>query len=212
MKDYYENIYKNYIEHPRLYSRLLNKKWDNRLQKILKIVQPYIKGRVLDIGCSSGEIANMIFNMPNISKIEGVDISEIAIKEAKRRYPQIAFKQCSTDKLLYEDLTFDTIFAGELIEHVPDTNRMFKEFYRVLKGNGILIITTPEMTTLKSIIISLFYYDQYYNPTGEHVRFYTKNSITKILKSNGFKIIQIYHERPIIHRLMIIIAKRVNKK
>jgi len=43
---------------------------------------------------------------------------------------------------------FDLVFAGELIEHLYDTDYFFEEANKVLKAGGYLIITTPNLPTM----------------------------------------------------------------
>lgn len=73
--------------------------------------------------------------------------------------------------------SFDAILCTEVFEHVPDPIAAIKEFKRILKVNGKLIITAP--------FSSLTHFAPYHFYTGFNIYFYRK-----ILSENGFEIIE----------------------
>jgi len=199
MKEFYEREWKrNLISH-----------WSKKeIDKIIKIIRPYLKNSCLDVGCGYGEITN---ELNKIVPTQGIDISSIVIKKSIKNYPHIQFKQGSATDIPFPDNSFNTIFTGELIEHVPDTSKMFSEFRRILKQGGSLIIITPEFSFIKNLIISLFYWEDFYNPLGEHLRFYSKKRLKEILKDNSFKPIFEWRKKHfgIIPNLMLITAEAI---
>jgi ubiquinone/menaquinone biosynthesis C-methylase UbiE len=139
--------------------------------KTIEVLKPYVSGCVLDVGCGDGSITNAIGKLPSVTEINGVDVSRTAISLAKSKYPHINFKVGQVIELPFKSNYFDAITAIELIEHIYDTEQMFKEFLRVLKNNGYLIITTTDFNYLKKVIIALFFWDKYFYPTNPHIRF-----------------------------------------
>ena len=92
----------------------------------------------LDLGTGGGE--KVLKNYPNVKKLIGIDFSKEMIKTAnnnlkksKRNIQDISFIQMDTNKLEFEDNTFDVVTARH-------TSLNVKEIKRVLKINGILII------------------------------------------------------------------------
>jgi len=77
-----------------------------------------------------------------------------------------------------EDNHFNTIMCVEVLEHIPKPTKAVKEFYRILKPGGKLILTAP--------FCSLTHYAPYYFSNG-----YSKYWYEKILKENNFKIDEI---------------------
>ncbi len=197
MKEFYERVWK---ENP-------VSRWKEKdIKKTIKIIKPFLKNNCLDVGCANGLITNEI---NKIVPTQGIDISNIAIKKAKKKYPNIKFKHGSATKIPFKDNSFNTIFAGELIEHILDTHKMFTEFKRVLKPKGNLIIIAPEFDFIKNIIIALFFWEKIYNPLGEYVRFYSRKRLKELLRIMGFKSILEYREKHfgIISERMLIISK-----
>jgi SAM-dependent methyltransferase len=78
--------------------------------------------------------------------------------------------------LSFRDSTFDVVICRELIEHVPDSDKVYGEIKRVLKTGGYLLITTPNVYAVH--IDGTF-----------HVRGYTPSSFLAELKHQGFKVI-----------------------
>lgn len=77
-----------------------------------------------------------------------------------------------------DDKSFDAIMCIEVFEHIPEPINAIKEFSRILKKDGDLIITAP--------FCSLTHYAPYFFYTG-----FSKYWYEKFLKENGFKIIEI---------------------
>jgi len=99
---------------------------------------------VLDIACGEGYGANLLAN--HAQKVFGVDISEETIIEEKRKYvrPNLEFIEGSTSKIPCEDASIDLVVSFETIEHHDQHEEMMEEIKRVLKPNGILIISSPD--------------------------------------------------------------------
>jgi SAM-dependent methyltransferase len=105
----------------------------------------YCKNKiVLDIACGEGYGSHILSQHAAI--VTGVDIDGQAIKHAKAKYPgeNLCFMQGSTDQIPLEDATVDVVVSFETIEHHDRHNEMMREIKRVLKTDGLLIISTPD--------------------------------------------------------------------
>ena len=105
-----------------------------------EILQKYAKGRILDIGCGSGEHLGCI---KNFKEKYGIDTSSLAIEMAKKNFPSCKLAVSSVYNLPYGDDFFDLVYAIDVIEHLEYPSKMLTEARRVLKTGGILIIQTP---------------------------------------------------------------------
>lgn len=98
--------------------------------------------RILDIGCGLGFGTRSLFE--SASAVIGIDYSKDAIEFAKRHYeePQCKFMVSNAEKI---ELTtkFDMIVAFEIIEHVKSPKVFVKECKRLIKENGIMVLSTP---------------------------------------------------------------------
>ena len=100
--------------------------------------------RVLDIACGEGYGTNLLSKFAD--KVVGIDIDEQTIVKAKLKYTSknIEFFQGDTSNIPFPESTFDIIISFETIEHHDKHHEMIKELKRVLKPNGIVIISTPD--------------------------------------------------------------------
>ncbi|MGB9662694.1 MAG: class I SAM-dependent methyltransferase [Moorellaceae bacterium] len=103
----------------------------------LKAVRPYIRGRVLDVGCGAGALADMV--APDFYL--GVDIDEQSLAKARKLHPN----HCFQSVLPPAESAFDTVVALAVIEHVPDPAAFLYDLAaRLKKAPGSWIVcTTP---------------------------------------------------------------------
>lgn len=108
-------------------------------------VKKYINNKkVLDIACGEGYGSNLMAQ--NAKEVVGVDIDTHVIEKAKEKYskPNLYFKPGRTDDIPQADKSFDVVVSFETIEHHNKHDEMMLEIRRVLKDDGILIISSPE--------------------------------------------------------------------
>lgn len=99
---------------------------------------------VLDAACGEGYGSHLLAS--KAKSVTGVDISETAIKHAKETYSKTNLKYMQSDVLNmdFKDNSFDLVVSFETLEHLAAHNELVQEFKRVLKPEGVLIISTPD--------------------------------------------------------------------
>lgn len=108
-----------------------------------------IRLTILDAACGVGYGSAMLANEGRAARVIGLDISQEAIVAAREKYgqiPNLEFMLGSVEELPFSDHTFGLYTSFETIEHVPNPRRLLAEAVRVLKPNGILMISTPNRT------------------------------------------------------------------
>ena len=119
--------------------------WEKRTNQI----EPYytiltkLKGdlagnTLLDVGCAAG-IETKLFSDKGLSA-EGVDINEELIDEASRKFPELNFRVGNAEVLPYQDSSFDIVFSINTLFYT-DIEKSLKEFLRVVKSDGICILS-----------------------------------------------------------------------
>lgn len=95
---------------------------------------------VLDVGCGDGVISEPIAKLGNY--VTSMDLPTIIKLAHKRRISSVI--SGDAEQLAFASNVFDVVLASEVVEHLWSPQSFFDEAYRVLKGNGLLIIETPE--------------------------------------------------------------------
>ena len=101
--------------------------------------------QVLDIACGEGYGSDILSR--TAKKVYGCDVSKEAVEWARKKYAvsDIDFEIMDIGNIKFENEAFDLITCFETIEHVSDeaAAKAVKDFARVLKKDGILLISTP---------------------------------------------------------------------
>lgn len=157
---------------------------DARLSKCFKILQDMPVGKLLDIGGGSGQFSAHLKHESIV-----MDISRDVLK---------AKQGClgsASDVFPFKDRCFDYVFAGEIIEHIIDTDSFLDECWRVLKKQGVFIVTAPNMASLANRFLLLagkqpIWVDFRCAGAG-HVRSYTAGALMNQIRNHNFEITKI---------------------
>ncbi len=170
-----------------------------RYQLIYENIKEYIEAnninfqlKLLDVGCGPGNLVTFLSPIKNLI-LYGCDISENSLKIAKKKGMNVT--KCNLwDKFPFSDEYFDIIVATEVIEHIFDTENFINEIRRILKKDGLLVITTPNVASLGRRIMLLLGINpilEYKLSEGAgHIRYFTFKDLKFFLIENGFKIIK----------------------
>ncbi len=107
--------------------------------------------RGLDIGCGTGGNCRLLEKY--CSDVYGLDLSDIALKHAKKKGPNNNFIKGDANHLadIFNPASFDlvTIFNVLYHEWISNDQSVFKQVYRILKPGGYIVITEPSFDILK---------------------------------------------------------------
>ncbi len=152
---------------------------------------PYIPPNctLLDVGCSTGLLGERLIKEKGC-KVYGVDISELAIREAKKRLTMAEYMDVEEDELPF-DVKFDVILFADILEHLLFPEQVLNKFKKYLKKEGIYIISLPNVANIR-IRLKLLMGKWDYQKSGildeGHLHFYTYNSAKVMFHKNGFYI------------------------
>lgn len=167
-----------------------------RINKVIGIFRKYKSGSkppLLDIGCGDGQVGQNLVNLGY--EIYGIDISKRLLSEAQKRGLITILADIANEKLPIPDEVFNYVFCGETIEHIINTEKIMKEIRRVLKKNGLVVITTPNLVHLPDRITFLKGQSpSQIQPLHEyiklHTRQFTHGSWGAILQEFGFEVVE----------------------
>lgn len=135
-----------------------------RRQRV-QAVKPFLLGRVLDVGCGSGALADEI----ECSNYHGVEIDDLSRGKAERLYPKHKFSRSINE---VED-RFDTVVSLAVIEHVSDPESFLLNLRDRLtnSANAQIVITTPHpsMDWAHDIGSSIGFFSQHANDEHEEL-------------------------------------------
>jgi len=157
-------------------------------KKIAEIKQYRRKGRMLDIGCALGTF--MIEAKKQGFAVEGIDISDYAVSQCRRRGLK-ANQAVATD--LKKTNYYDIITAFETVEHEYDAVKTVKTIYSLLRPGGLFVATVPNTDTFTNKIMGRFWFG-YRNQ--EHLYHFNKKSLYLLLKQAGFQRIEVRKDSP----------------
>lgn len=131
------------VEHP-----FFNAFHEGRLRGLGRVFRRYIRpgSRVLDVGSGYG-IFYMIDSNWDIELV-CCDLDRAAMEKMRALAPHWEWVVADALKLPWEDASFDAVYAGEIIEHVPDPAQALSEWGRVLRPGGVLVLSTPNRDRL----------------------------------------------------------------
>ena len=175
MRAFYEGVWTALPEDPEPWA------WRRRRALLLGEARP--GERVLDLGCGAGRFTAALRDAG--AEAIGVDVADGALDRARRNVPGADFRRAEASLPLGHG-EVDLVWCSEVLEHVPDTIGCLTEIRRVLRPQGRLLLTVPDHGRLKRTVIALMHFDAHYDPQGEHLRFYSRRSLTRALRATGF--------------------------
>ncbi len=102
----------------------------------------YVEGaRILDIGMGTGYGGACMSQVSNFT-VE-LDLDESAVRAASRAYPCLGFLVADAGSLPFQSRVFDLVTCFEVIEHVADPELIIADASRVIRHDGLLLISTP---------------------------------------------------------------------
>ena len=132
-------------------------KWiiDN-FERDLTSSRPFNGLSCVDIGCGGGLISEPL--AARGARVTGIDASirNIAIAEwhAHQSEVDVKYRAGVVEDIIAEQQSFDVVLNLEVLEHVPDPNRLISACGKLLKPNGILIFATLNRT-IRSFILAI---------------------------------------------------------
>lgn len=173
-----------------LYNRTKNKIIK---EVFLFVKQKYEIKKIWEPGAGPGFWTEFFINQK--MDLTASDIDKIVLQENKRNNPNAKIVLGDATEINLND-DFDLIFAKDVIEHVKDDKKLIKNFKKHLKENGILFITTQNSFSLNYLLEKIYHYlkgeKNWFGWDKSHVRFYNFFTLKKLLKQNGFKVINCF--------------------
>lgn len=162
---------------------------DGSLRDRFDVVKPLIRGEaILDVGCASRYgmsdwLHGLMVN--EFPEVVGIDINS----EAVRSLQAAGFDAELADAQDFDlDRQFDTIFAGEIIEHLDNVHGFLTSVRRHLKPGGRLVLTTPNVFYIGGFVYRWKGHGQVH---PEHTCWFCEDTLRRVLHVNGYSAVEI---------------------
>lgn len=164
-------------------------------EKVVEIFDGFsLRGKLLDAPAGEGEISHKL-------KEVGFDVVAADINPQLFCVQGIRCEKADLNQNLpFPDATFDFILCANGIEHLEDPFHFVRECYRILREEGKLLITTPNILNLKSRVANLLlgfnlFTGRPYNEVdhylgGDHIHLTNYYELRINLHRNGFRILE----------------------
>jgi len=172
--------------------------------KEIELIKKYmpVTGKLLDLGCGNGRLIEMLGQKTlNDLQYTGVDFSENMLSEARKLHPNNNFILGDALNIPLKDNSFDVITSIAVLHHVPSKEfrkKFFEECARVLKKDGVLIITVWNLWQKKFLpkilksAVTMDFGDLWLtfgeNKKRRYLHALSKRELKKLAKNSGFKI------------------------
>lgn len=167
--------------------------FDDRFEEVPKQLSYLVnqnaspKVRVLDIGIGDGVYeASLDENVRRKCDFFGIDISIKQLKRAKKLLKDWKIVDLNSQRIPYQDNSFDIVISSEVLEHVFYPEKVLVEAYRVLKNKGTMILTFPNSSCLQ-LRLGIFFFGSSpllnYPANLEHIRFFTSKDILSLMNN-----------------------------
>ena len=135
---------------------------------------------ILDIGCATGALIASLREKG--WRVTGVEISPSADYAKNER--KLDVRNIPLEENHFPDSSFNVILASHLIEHLNDPKIFLEETYRILKSNGYLFITTPDISGFQSRLFG----SRWRSAIFDHLYLFSRYTLSKMLKATGYKV------------------------
>jgi SAM-dependent methyltransferase len=161
---------------------------NRRLDEIVTKFDPYRQSsRLLDIGFGAGTLLEAARRAG--WQTTGVEVAQSAVEHVRGLGFEVF---CGTlQDANYPENHFDVVTASEVIEHVPDPERVLHEIARVLRPGGLLWMTTPHARGISALMLGLKW--SLVCPP-QHLHLFSVRGAKKMLEQNGFRCLDVATE------------------
>ena len=117
-------------------------------RKVLNIFSKCEFEKILDVGCGDGNFSVLLKEACNAKEVYGIEISEKGVELARKNGVKVFQLDIDEEDFPFENNYFDAVFAGSVIEYLFDPDHLLEEVRKVLKDQGLFVITFPNLASL----------------------------------------------------------------
>jgi SAM-dependent methyltransferase len=139
---------------------------------------------LLDVGCGLGHLLDVAYDEG--FDVEGVEFNPYAVEQTRKKYN---FPIYLGDIAGYSGRQFDVITMFDVVEHLQNPFEAMRKVVTFMKPKGMLVLTTMDCDSVVSRILGTRLED--FRRIREHLFFFTRRSMERVLRQNGLEIVRI---------------------
>lgn len=157
--------------------------------------------KILEVGCGNGYYLSLLNRLGLNISLTGIDNDKMALSDAKRfigdKKVNLIFADAT--KLPFKNRSFNKVICSEVIEHVEDEGKVLHEIRRVLKGRGIMVLSTcninypffwdPINWVLQRVFKTHVKRGFWSGIWNQHLRMYEKKEVEKLIREADFRVL-----------------------
>lgn len=149
---------------------------DQVARQLISFARKYAGKEILDLGCAVGNYSRRLASLGY--RVKGADINPEYIRIARER--GVDAYVIEGDVLPFPDRSFDSVLLFEVLEHLPDPDRVLREAARVARKN--VILTAPNSERVSELQRMGLLYEHFGDL--DHRNFFTPESMSKLLEKH----------------------------
>jgi SAM-dependent methyltransferase len=138
--------------------------------------------RVLEIGAGTGAVLHAL--QERGCDVQGVELCQELIDEARRWFGPLPIQQVSGVELPFPDGSFDVVMSFDVFEHIPDSDAHLRAVKRVLRAGGAYLIQTPNKWT--NVVFETIRWKSFTRFREDHCSLHTLGELKSRLARHGF--------------------------
>jgi 2-polyprenyl-3-methyl-5-hydroxy-6-metoxy-1,4-benzoquinol methylase len=154
--------------------------------------------RVLDIGCSSGYLARPL--VARGSTVVGIERDPVAAEEARAICAEVLVGDAETIDLPFEPGSFDVVLCGDLVEHLRDPERFLARVRPLVREDGRLVLTTPNVANWSNrlgLLLGRWRYTDRGILDRTHLHLFTRATLVETLARAGYRVVELDFTVPV---------------
>jgi len=159
----------------------------NFFNTVIKTIRPLNIETVLDAGCGEGFTLNKLNKEKIGISYKGIEYDPEAVLTANTLYPELNIVQGDIMKLPFKNNSFDLVVCTEVLEHLENPKKAYRELLRVSRKYVLLTVPNEPIFTLQRI--AKFKNIRHLGAHPEHIQHWSAGEFIKFVKIRGVKLV-----------------------
>lgn len=158
-------------------------------------ILPFLQGsfeKSLDVGCGSGLVSQTLRSKGIVQEAHGIELDPKARAEASKVLDKVFCEDLSQNDPKDIPGSYDLVLCLDVLEHMYDPWKALERVRSLLKPNGTLFVSIPNIRNFRATFPLLLKGDWQYEEAGildsTHIRFFTKKTAKSLVENAGFEI------------------------